>query len=305
MKPVRIGLILVAAGLLVGCTSQVQTTTSPPTNSVTPDEPTQSSSPASTAAPFGSFAVDGERKLFIQCMGSGSPTILMEAGGGDGSLAWPRSMFAGLAEQTMVCAYDRAGTGRSDPAPEEPRSAVDVQSDLEALLEAAGIAPPYLLVGQSFGGGVALYHALQHPEDVAGMVIVDPGWPSSDPAKDPMRAALTEEQWAEFMGDGEDWDDAGNTEHIDFEQFTAEIEQSVRPLPGVPIRILSATQASGCPAEWDCALMIERSIEFQKQWLELSPDAVQVLVEGGHNLHEDNPEAVTSEIQRVLDESRP
>ena len=187
-------------------------------------------------APFGSFTVDDERKLFIQCMGSGSPTILMEAGGGDDSSAWPRSMIADLAGQTMVCAYDRAGTGRSDPAPVEPRSAANVQEDLDALLEAAGIPPPYLLVGQSFGGQVALYHAMRHSEDVVGMVIVDPDWTGTDPAKDSLRAALTDEQWAEFMGDGEQWDDQGNTEHIDFEHLAAEIEGSVHPLPDVPIR---------------------------------------------------------------------
>jgi len=238
-------------------------------------------------------------------MGSGSPTILMEAGGGDDSLAWPRSMFADLAEQTMVCAYDRAGTGRSDPAPEQPRSATNVQDDLDALLKAAGIPAPYLLVGQSLGGTFTLYHAMRHSDDVAGMVIVDSDWPSTDPDKDPMRAALTDEQWAEFMGDGEQWDDPGNPEHIDFQNLAAEIEGIVHPLPGVPIRILSATQTPDCPAEWDCALMIERSIEFQKQWLELSPEAVQILVEGGHNLHEDNPEAVQAEIQRALEESGP
>jgi pimeloyl-ACP methyl ester carboxylesterase len=145
---------------------------------------------------------------------------------------------------------------------------------------------------------------MRHPENVAGMVIVDSDWPSTDPAKDPMRAALTEEQWAEFMGDGEQWDDEHNTEHIDFENLSAEIEASVHPLPGVPIRILSATLAPDCPEEWDCALMIELTIEFQKQWLQLSPDAVQVLVEGGHNIHEDNPEAMTAEILIALEESR-
>jgi hypothetical protein len=114
-------------------------------------------------------------------------------------------------------------------------------------------------------------------------------------------AALTDEQWAEFMGDGEQWDDEGNVEHIDFQRVGAEIEDSIHPLPGVPIRILSATEAPGCPTEWNCELLIEKSIEFQEQWLQLSPDAEQIPVEGGHNLHEDNPAAVTAEILRVLD----
>ena len=257
------------------------------------------------SAPSGRFVVDGERELFVRCMGSGSPVILMEAGGGDESTAWFGIMPA-LAEHTMVCAYDRAGTGMSDPAPEEPRAAAHIQRDLDALLEAAHIPPPYLLVGQSFGGAVTLYHAMLRPENVAGMVIVDSDWPSTDPQKDPMRVALTDEQWAEFMGDGEQWDDEHNTEHIDFPNLTKEIERSVHALPGVPIRILSANQVPPeCPAEWDCKLMIEKSIEFHRQWLQLSPDAIQVLVDGGHNLHEDNPQAVTAEILTALEGSRP
>ena len=251
------------------------------------------------------FAVDGERELFIHCRGSGSPVILMEAGGGDESTAWAW-IAPELAKHTMVCAYDRAGTGRSDPAPNEPRSAADIQDDLDALLEAAGVEPPYLLVGQSLGGEVSLFHALRHPDRTAGMVIVDSGWPTTDATKNPLRVSLTDEQWAEFVGagDGEQWDDEENVERIDFEAFTREIEKSVQPLPRVPIRILSATEAPQCPTEWPCDLIIEKSIEFQKQWLQLSPDAEQILVEGGHNLHEDNPAAVTREILAALEESR-
>lgn len=303
---VRIALVVLTAIALVACVGAQAPTSSadePSEGAATTPSPSVSSSPESSAPPSGAFAIDGGRELFIQCRGSGSPVILMEAGGGDESSAWAGIMPA-LAEQTMVCAYDRAGTGRSDPAPNEPRTAADVQDDLDALLEAAGIEPPYLLVGQSFGGAVSLFHAMGHPENVAGMVIVDSDWPSTDPQKDPLRVALTDEQWAEFMGDGEQWDDEENVERIDFENLAAEIEGSVHPLPGVPIRILSATQAPDCPPEWDCALIIEKSIEFQEQWLQLSPDAVQVLLEGGHNLHEDNPRAVTAEILTALEESR-
>jgi pimeloyl-ACP methyl ester carboxylesterase len=305
MNPRPIGVItLAAAGLFVGCSGPAQSTSLASIDDAgASTSPAPTTSPDSSPPPFGHFVVDGERELFITCAGSGSPVILMEAGGGDESTAWSPIMM-NLAEHTMVCAYDRAGTGRSDPAPNEPRAASDVQDDLDALMEAAGIEPPYLLVGQSFGGATTLFHAMQHPERVAGMVIVDSDWPTTDPERDPMRVAMTDAQWAEFMGDGEQWDDEHNTEHIDFETFAGEVEGSVHALPGVPIRILSATQPGDCPPELDCELMIAKSIEFQKQWLELSPDAVQILVEGGHNLHEDNPEVVIAEILTALDDSR-
>ena len=113
------------------------------------------------------------RSLNLYCVGSGSPTIVLESGLGGGAYDW-RAVQGKMAKLTRVCAYDRAGMGRSPMGPLPRDTKADV-ADLEALLKAADIRPPYLLVGHSMGGGYNLrLFASRHLEDVAGIVLVDP-----------------------------------------------------------------------------------------------------------------------------------
>jgi pimeloyl-ACP methyl ester carboxylesterase len=112
------------------------------------------------------------RNMHIHCQGAGSPTILLDAGQGGWSIDWSEIMPQ-LSPMTQVCAYDRAGYGWSEPATDDrtPQQAAD---DLAALLAAAAIAPPYILVGFSHAGLVTRLYAAQHPEEVVGLVLVDP-----------------------------------------------------------------------------------------------------------------------------------
>lgn len=114
----------------------------------------------------------GGRKLNLHCSGTGSPTVVFESPSGGAAWDWwavqPR-----VAAKTRACAYDRAGYGFSDPSP-RAADAENAVADLHALLQAAGIAPPYVLVGNSLGGGVAELFAWQHPAEVAGLVLVEP-----------------------------------------------------------------------------------------------------------------------------------
>ena len=115
----------------------------------------------------------GGRRLAIWCRGSGSPTVLLEHGIGYGidSNSWA-DVLAGVARETRVCRYDRAFVGESDDA-KDGRSMPDLAADLVALMKAAGIAGPYILVGHSFGGLVVRNFARAHPSSVVGMVLVD------------------------------------------------------------------------------------------------------------------------------------
>lgn len=114
----------------------------------------------------------GGRSLNLYCMGAGSPTVILESGIGGSAYDW-RSVQARIAERTRVCAYDRAGLGRSPPGP-FPRDTRAEVGDLEALLRASGIRPPYVLVGHSMGGYNVRLFASRHRRDVAGMLLVDP-----------------------------------------------------------------------------------------------------------------------------------
>jgi len=114
----------------------------------------------------------GGHRLHLHCVGSGEPTVLLEAGLGNDVNHWSLVQPA-VAEFTRVCAYDRAGLGWSDPGP-LPRDAPRVVDELGRLLERSGESPPYVLVGHSNGGPYVRLYAAAHPERVAGLVLVDP-----------------------------------------------------------------------------------------------------------------------------------
>src|ERR671915_199924 len=113
----------------------------------------------------------GGYRLAFHCIGEGSPTVVLETGLGAPSEYWA-PVQQEIARLTRVCRYDRAGRGKSDPAP-TPRTCADMVADLHALLHNVSIRPPYVLVGNSLGGMNARLYAYQYPEEVAGLVLVD------------------------------------------------------------------------------------------------------------------------------------
>ena len=120
----------------------------------------------------------GGYKLYIECAGSGSPTVVFEAGEGGAAASNPlpaaREVRATVAKDTRVCAYDRAGLGASDPRPSGPVATGQRYADeLHALLTGANELGPYVLVGPSYGGLVAMSYAMHYPGDTAGLLFVD------------------------------------------------------------------------------------------------------------------------------------
>jgi pimeloyl-ACP methyl ester carboxylesterase len=120
--------------------------------------------------PSGRLVDVGGRSLYLECAGSGSPTVVLQSGLGEASSSWAR-IAPGVAASTRVCAYDRAGHGRSDEA--GPQDGIALAADLVRLLEGAGVAAPYVLVGHSSGGAYLRVFAARHPDAVAGMVLLD------------------------------------------------------------------------------------------------------------------------------------
>lgn len=155
--------LLCALLLTAGCTQQAAT---PPS----PDTVHELS--AAWPPPGELVAVNGSR-MHIRCTGAGSPVVVLEAGSTDISLSWGK-VQPGVAEFTRICTYDRLGYGWSDPL-DGPVTARDVTGRLHSLLGAANISPPYVLVGHSLGGEYVRYYATRYPDDVAGIVLVDPG----------------------------------------------------------------------------------------------------------------------------------
>lgn len=114
----------------------------------------------------------GGYKLHISCTGSGSPTVILEAGLGLPAAEMSGWIQPGVATVTRVCVYDRAGMGWSELA-ETPRDGVAIATDLHTLLTRAEIDGPYVLAGHSSGGVYAQVFAAQYPDEIAGLVLLD------------------------------------------------------------------------------------------------------------------------------------
>ena len=117
----------------------------------------------------------GSHSLHINCVGQGSPTVILDAANLGMSAHWVRVQQQ-LAQTTRVCAYDRAGMGWSGPGP-EPRDARQISSELHTLLKGADTEGPYVLVGHSYGGLYARMYAARYPNHVAGVALVDSSHP--------------------------------------------------------------------------------------------------------------------------------
>jgi pimeloyl-ACP methyl ester carboxylesterase len=125
---------------------------------------------SSCSASAGSKVDIGGRKLFIDCRGKGTPTVILESGLTSDTSAWD-DVIDKIAEFSHVCAYDRANNGQSDSV--GLHTGAQNVADLQRLLEKKHVRPPYVLVAWSFGGPIARLYAARHPAEVVGMVLVD------------------------------------------------------------------------------------------------------------------------------------
>lgn len=261
--------------------------------------PTQASEPDTSSGETGRDVADldrvvkieGGRGLYVRCTGTGSPTVMMEGGDGDTSDSY---FFAedDVAQVTRTCVYDRANLGQSDPAP-GPRGLDELVGDLEALLEAAEIPGPYVLVGTSGGGYITAGYAVEHPDEVAGMVFVD----TAAPFEDPPRAIVKET----------DPNHPANLEKRDYLQVEKDAWAAREPIGDVPVRVISVRFAkadiAGSPFASEQRLMRE-NVDRQKGWLVLSPSAKQIVANTSHAVEEDDPQLVTDAILEVVKAAR-
>ena len=119
----------------------------------------------------GRMVAVSNRKLHLLCKGSASPTVVIEQGAGEPSrLWWP--VQDKIAEFASVCTYDRGGYGWSDPVV-AGRTIAERAEELHTLLVNAGVPGPYILVAHSYGGFIVRCFARNHPDQTAGLVLVD------------------------------------------------------------------------------------------------------------------------------------
>lgn len=134
---------------------------------------------AATAAAAGAaFAMPhrlidiGGRKMHLYCSGQGATTVVFDAPSGEAGWTWFKVQPV-VARQTRACVFDRAGLGFSEPAA-RPNTSENVAQDLHALLDGAGVKPPFVLVGNSLGGANMQVYAYRYPAQVKALVLVEP-----------------------------------------------------------------------------------------------------------------------------------
>lgn len=216
----------------------------------------------------------GGRRLNIVCTGTGSPTVILEAGLLADSGAW-RLVQPSLSQSTRVCSYDRAGLGFSDPAG-SPRDAAAIVSDLHALLRRAGIAPPYVLVGWSSGGLYTRLYQYRFPNEVVGLVEVDPDTEFNtleDYSNIVMAVMKKPRQW--FDRQVRDW-------YNQFDNCAANVSRGTCAfVPGGVAAYRQRQVAAGCPkiSRAECAALAEVRGEHVHQASFWKDEALEIKAE--------------------------
>jgi hypothetical protein len=221
------------------------------------------------------------RTLYLECAGEGSPIILLEAGDESGVEEW-QPVFATLAAETRTCAYDRAGVGRSVEAA-GCRGVDELLGDLESLLAAAELAGPYVLVGASGGGYLMAGFAARHPDEVAGLVLVE------------TPKAITVSTLPPDVLEAISCDSPINIEHRDYVAVEHDVWDARAEIGDFPMTVISNDYGPDAPPGDE-----QTNVADQQGWLVLSPNSEQVVVTSGHDVVWSESALVTEEILAVL-----
>jgi pimeloyl-ACP methyl ester carboxylesterase len=259
----------------------------------------------------------GGYRLHLDCAGEGT-TVVLEYGHQGSYVDWHRVQPL-LAELARVCVYDRAGYGWSDPSP-QPRVPSVMAEELHSLLWAAGEAPPYLLVGHSFGGLNALTFAHKFANEVAGVVLVDSAVPERMPSfrwRDRFQLRLMQAltpfglpRWRGWCGGNAPEEIRGLKQAIScssslnetyyrewssFLESAAEVRE-ITTIGSIPLVVIARDPAAGgnSPRElqWN---------QLQRERTKLSSNSEFVFASGsGHDVPVDRPDVITGAIRKLL-----
>jgi pimeloyl-ACP methyl ester carboxylesterase len=238
------------------------------------------------------FVDVGGYKLRMQVAGAGTPTVVLDYGLGDRLEVWD-AVFPEIARFARVVAYDRAGYGKSEPGA-APRSYAQIATELHTMLHRAGIAPPYVLVGHSFGGANIRAFAYLFKDEVAGLVFVDPineNIFTSQTEKEREAAIAQQEEALKGTPAGVqgEWKFLKGEAQNNFPQM-----RSFGAPPDVPLMVLVAGR--GRPPHW-----VKSVLDEYGTWVaQATEGGLVVTPESRHAIQSDDPALVISAVRRVV-----
>ncbi|MCC6487428.1 MAG: alpha/beta hydrolase [Candidatus Hydrogenedentes bacterium] len=244
----------------------------------------------------------GGYSLAYKDEGAGGPLVVLLAGEDDNTTVW-RKVQPGVSEFTRVIAYDRGGVGCSDEG-ENPRTVEKVTDELDAFLDALQVNDPVILCGQSFGGLFARYFANQHPDRVAGIVLVDATHERLEYemalSLKPQSLEKEDLEYGVYFGiSGRPgvWGEYYNR----FNTYNT-IAQN-RALPDVPLIYLSAGKYDpGLVPEEQATAADALKETLDEDQVSLSPQGVLIEVaKTGHDIQIDEPQTVIDAVKQVFD----
>lgn len=240
----------------------------------------------------------GGHSLNLLIGGEAAPAVILEGGFGAGIASWS-TIQSEIARFAQVVSYDRAGLNQSEPGP-KPRSAKQIALELHTALHNAGIKPPYVLVGHSMGGPYIRVFANLYPNEVAGMVLIDPSQETFDDwmRKGPQQKfneAKMKERDAQIAQAAPGVRDESAAISATFEQA-----RSAKVPPGIPVILLTAMRDPDMPPEamrvWEAK---------HKEWIEKVAGGKHILAENSrHFIQADEPQLVIGAIKQVVEQVR-
>jgi pimeloyl-ACP methyl ester carboxylesterase len=265
---------------------------------VSPSSSPTSAAPAPVAGPWwdGPVDVTASRELYATCTGEGSPAVIYLHGMIQPSdeVAWAHSpeMERRLSAETTYCEYERANVGASSPQ-DGPIHVSESIDDLHALIDQVGLEPPVILLGGSFGGLIAYTYAATHPDDVAGVVLLDPTLPDelTLDAMLPPEWRLTEDSWRD------------SAEKIDPVSALIHAQSAVTGIPRIPGTIF-VTEELWAP-EGDNAEAFKQTVRDQQQALiERFQPAETITVDAPHAMIPVVPDEIAAAVMAQVEAAR-
>jgi pimeloyl-ACP methyl ester carboxylesterase len=246
----------------------------------------------------------GTHKLDVLRAGTGTPTIVFEAGLGDDGLDDWKKVWSAAAQMSSVVVYSRSGNGRSQPGPGD-HSAHTCAVELHALLTHLDLKPPYILVGRSYGGILVRLYASLYPNEVAGMVLVDATHEQQVRrwgAIDSTYPAAFRRYFDSVLTTLKPGADAAETRETMRIQAAGEVE-GMKPLPDMPLAVLTSMRVDPKASYVNgTARGHEAWREMHDEWFRRSTNAIHIVTtKSGHAIQDQEPDLVVQAIRFVVD----